>query len=199
MKSKRKKRAKAGRRRAKLVIKLSAWSNYIDYAHQLEGLLGKKPKELEIELVGLGEIPADTALLMRSIIRKRKEGTRVVTNGRSSLRAGAALVWLHGDKRLMRDDARITLRAVGPFEADNAPGVWDDRCRCEYCEMAEQDYIRVLRAINEFLPVKELAGRPIEFATLKQFGLVESEKQDRALAAAFERSPETAGNPRRDD
>lgn len=49
----------------------------------------------------------------------------------------------------------------------------------------EGDYARVLQLINEFLPVKELAGRLIEVPVLRQFGLVENEKVDRFLATAF--------------
>ena len=49
----------------------------------------------------------------------------------------------------------------------------------------EWDYLRVLQLINEFLPVKELAGRPIGLPLLRQFGLVENEKVDHFLAAVF--------------
>ncbi len=40
---------------------------------------------------------------------------------------------------------------------------------CDECEIEEVNYIHVLEAINEFLPAKELAGRPIEISVLKQF------------------------------
>jgi ADP-ribosylglycohydrolase len=43
----------------------------------------------------------------------------------------------------------------------------------------------VLQCINEFLPVKELAGGLIEMPVLRQFGLVENEKVDHFLATAF--------------
>jgi len=43
----------------------------------------------------------------------------------------------------------------------------------------------VLECINEFLPVKELAGRLIEMPVLRQFGLVENEKVDHFLATVF--------------
>jgi hypothetical protein len=56
--------------------------------------------------------------------------------------------------------------------------------------MEEEDYIRVLHAINEFLPVKELAGRPVEVSVVKEFGLVDNEKVDGLLATAFGRSKE---------
>ena len=43
----------------------------------------------------------------------------------------------------------------------------------------------MLKVIDEFLPVKELAGRPIKVPVLRQFGLVENEKLDRFLHTAF--------------
>jgi len=53
----------------------------------------------------------------------------------------------------------------------------------------EAEYAQALQLINEFLPVKELAGRLIEAPLLRQFGLVENEKLDRFLADAF-RAPQ---------
>jgi len=56
----------------------------------------------------------------------------------------------------------------------------------------EGDYARVLEVINEFLPVKELAGRLIGVPVLRQFGLVENEKVDDYLATVFSKRPEPA-------
>src|SRR3954467_11496511 len=95
--TKRTKRRKLNRRHSKLVLKLRSWGNFIDEAFELESLLAKKPARLHVEFVGSGEIPADSALLMRSILLKRSHRTRVVTNARSSLQGATALVWLLGD------------------------------------------------------------------------------------------------------
>jgi hypothetical protein len=56
--------------------------------------------------------------------------------------------------------------------------------------MEEEDYIRVLHAINEFLPVKELAGRPVEVSVLREFGLIDNKGVDGLLATAFGRVKE---------
>jgi hypothetical protein len=184
------KRNKPIKRQSKLLIKLSSWNSYIDEAYQLESLLAKKPKQLQIEFVGSGEIPADTALLMRSMILKRSPRTRIITNARSSLIGPTVLVWLMGDIRHLREDAQLRFRPSGPFGGQDAPVAWRDRCTCDECEIDEQNYIRVLHAINQFLPVNELAGQQIEIAVLKQFGLVENEKVDTFLAAAFGRDKE---------
>jgi hypothetical protein len=190
MKSKRTKRTKTVKRQSKLVLKLRSWGNYIDEAYQLESMLARKPARLQIEFVGPGEIPADSALLMRSMILKRSGRTRIVTNARSSLQGATVLIWLLGDARLIRDDARLHFRPAGPFVPDDAPTVWKDRSFFEDDDLEEDDYIRVLQAINEFLPVKELAGRPVETPVLKQFGLIDNQKVDELLATAFRREKE---------
>jgi len=61
------KRTKSAKRHSKLLLKLRSWGNYIDEAYQLESILAKKPARLQIEFVGSGEIPPDSALLMRSM------------------------------------------------------------------------------------------------------------------------------------
>jgi hypothetical protein len=190
MKSKRTRRAKSVKRPSKLVLKLRSWGNYVEEAYQLESIIAKKPARLQIEFVGSGEIPADSALLMRSMILKRSERTRIVTHARSSLQGATVLIWLLGDTRLIREDARLHFRPAGPFVADDASTVWKDRSFFDDDGMEEEDYIRVLQAINEFLPVKELAGRPVETSVLKQFGLIDNQKVDDMLATAFRREKE---------
>src|SRR5215471_9065663 len=112
------KRTKTTKRHSKLLLKLRSWGGCIDEAYQLESLLAKKPARLQIEFVGCGEIPADSALLMRSIILKRSPTTRIVTNARSSLQGATLLIWLLGDTRKIREDARLHFRAAGPFVAE---------------------------------------------------------------------------------
>jgi len=106
------------------------------------------------------------------------------------LQNGSVFVWLTGDVRTIRDDARLYLRRVDSIEEDdaeqkqNAPSYRDS-----YSEIdpEEADYAQVLQLINEYLPVKELIGR-IRVPLLKQFGLVENEHVDVFLATAFSKS-----------
>src|SRR5262249_34491488 len=122
MKSKRTKhnRRHSKQRQSKLLLKLRSWGDYIDEAYELESLLAKKPAQLKIEFVGCGEIPADSVLLMRSMILKRSPKIRITTNARSSLQGATVLIWLLGDTRQIREDARLHFRPAGPFVADNA-------------------------------------------------------------------------------
>ena len=125
----------------------------------------------------------------------RSPKTRIITNARSSLQGGSVLVWLMGDKRIIRDDARLYFRRVEWSEDNEVQSneVGNEKAheyRDSFSEIdpEEADYVRVLQRINEFLPVKELAGRPFGGPVLRQFGLVDSEAWDQFLAIAFGKS-----------
>jgi len=184
-----------GHRRFQLNILSYGASYYIERIGKLEKTLARKPQSLEIELIGAGEIPADSALLIRSVLLARRPKTRIITNARSSLQGGAVLVWLLGDSRRIREDARLFFRRSTLSEEEEAElnKPWthkEPKYRDSYSEIdpEEADYIRVLQLINEFLPVKELAGRLIGLPVLRQFGLVENERVDGFLATAFGKS-----------
>jgi hypothetical protein len=174
-------------------LKILGYGNcyYIKRIAEMERALARKPRVLQIDMVGVGEIPADSALLIRSVLLSRSPKTRLITNARSSLQNGSVLVWLLGDKRLIRNDARLFFRRTTLSEDDDAKQDDDWKDEPEFCDSfseidpEEGDHARVLQYINEFLPVKELADRLIELPVLRQFGLVENEKVDQFLATAF--------------
>ena len=186
-------RSSQGNSRFQLKVMPFDNSYYVGRILELEKVLSRKPRQLQITLIGVGEIPADSALLIRSVLMNRSPKTRIITNARSSLQGGSVLVWLLGDDRMIRDDARIHFRRADL--ADDAEAKLDDKetepkYRDSYSEIdpEEGDYARVLQLINEFLPVKELAGRLIGVPVLRQFGLVENEKVDEFLTTAFAKS-----------
>jgi hypothetical protein len=188
-------RSRQGRRRFQLKIMSYGNSYYIERIAQLERVLHRKPRVIQIDMIGVGEIPADSALLIRSVLMARSPQTRIITNARSSLQGGSVLVWLMGDQRIIRADARLYFRRVDWSEGDEAGSneigkESEHKYRDSFSEIdpEEADYVRVLQRINEFLPVKELAGRPVGIPVLRQFGLVESEAWDQFLAVAFGKS-----------
>ena len=153
---------------------------YIQRIVELEGVLKKKPRQLQIDMLGEGEVPADWALLVRSILLERSPKTRIITNARSSLQNSSVLVWLLGDRRLIRADARVFFRRAEESDDEDTGKIWKEGD-------LKYSHAKVLALINEFLPVKELAGRPIELPELRLFGLVENEKLDDFLATVFAR------------
>jgi len=196
-----KERSRRGLRRFQVEVWSYGNSYYIERIAELERALAKKPGVLHIELVGTGEIPADVALRFRSALMERSPKTRIVTNARSSLQGGSVLLWLLGDRRTIRDDARLYFRrtTLSPDDEVQEHGAWKDdepKYRDSYSEIDpdEGDYARVLEVINEFLPVREMAGRLIGVPVLRQFGLIENEKVDSFLATVFSKSSEAAGS-----
>jgi hypothetical protein len=171
-------------------LQVMAYGNryYIERIAKLESALARKPRVLQIDLIGVGEILADFALIIRSALMKRSPRTRVVTNACSSLQGGTVLVWLMGETRIIREDAKVFFRKANLPEEDDEPewkdkeiSLWDS----SDLDPEEGDYARVLQLIDEFLPVKEMAGRLVSVPELKQFGLVENPKLDAFLETAF--------------
>src|SRR3989449_10415797 len=123
-----KERSRQGLRRFQVEVWSYGNSYYIERIAQLESVLAKKPRVLHIEIVGTGEIPADVALRFRSVLMERSPKTRIVTNARSSLQGGSVLLWLLGDSRTIRDDARLYFRRTTLSEEDEVQenGVWKD-------------------------------------------------------------------------
>lgn len=192
-----KKQSRQGLRRFQ--VEVSSYGSYIERIAELKRVLAKKPRVLHIEIVGTGEVPADAALRFRAALMERSPKTRIVTNARSSLQGGSVLLWLLGDSRTIRDDARLYFRRASLSEDDEVQenGFWKDdepqyRDSYSWIDPEEGDYARVLQIINEFLPVTEMAGRLIGVPVLRQFGLVENEKVDNFLATVFATSPEPA-------
>jgi hypothetical protein len=191
------KRSRQGLRRFQVEVR--SWGNYVERIADLERALAKKPRVLQIELVGTGEMPADVVLRFRTALMQRSPKTRVVTAAHSSLQGGSVLLWLLGDSRTIRDDARLYFRRTTWSEDDEVNENGDSKdnepaYRDSYSEIDpdEGDYARVLQLINEFLPVKEMAGRLIGTPVLRQFGLIENEKVDSFLAAIFSKSQDPA-------
>ncbi len=188
-----------GRRRLQLKM-MYGQAYYIEWISKLEAALAKRPRTLHIEFIGQGEVPADSALLIRSVLMNRSPKTRLITNARSSLQGGSVLVWLLGDERLIRHDARLYFKRVDPAEEEehDFPKNSEPKYRDSFSEIDpdDYDYARVLQVINEYLPVKELAGRIIRVPVLKQFGLIDSEKVDELLISAFGRGKEQHEQPR---
>ncbi len=174
----------------RLLFKIRFFCDYADQIGQLEKALARKPEKLQLDIIGSGELSPDTALLMRSVLVGRSPKTHLITNARSSLQGGAVLVWLMGDTRLIREDAKLYFRKSNKDDEEDDGEDWkDEKSDDSETDLEEVDYGQVLQHIDNFLPVKELAGRPVDLDVLRQFGLVDNQKVDRFLASAFAKPP----------
>ena len=180
-------------------------SYYLERVAKLEDALADVPKQLHLELMGDGEIDVDWALVIREVLIQRSAETKLITHARSTLKNGSVLVWLLGDHRIIRADARVFFRKADYAEPTATPEkVWDEDS-LEYVDAdseadpEEANQAKVLQYINEFLPVPELAGRIIDVPTLRQFGLIENEKLDAMLNTAFSTSADVVEATRERD
>jgi hypothetical protein len=170
----------------RLQFKIRFFCDYAEQIGQLEKALARKPEKLQLDIIGSGELSPDTALLMRSVLVGRSPKTHLITHARSSIQGGAVLVWLMGDTRLIREDAKLYFRKSSKEDDDEDDEDWkDEKSEDAEAELEEVDYAQVLQYIDHFLPVRELAGRPVGLEVLRQFGLVDNEKVDHFLAAVF--------------
>ena len=190
------KKSRQGLRRFRVEVR--SWGNYVEQIAELKRVLAKKPRTLQIEIVGTGEISADSALRFRAALMERSSRTRILTNAQSTVQGGTALLWLLGDIRTIRGDARLYFRRTTLSEDDevrvNGEGESEEpayRDSYSTVDADEGDYARVLQIINEYLPVKEMAGRLIGVPVLRQFGLIENDKMDSFLATVFSKCPKT--------
>jgi len=198
-----KKKSRQGLRRFRVEVR--SYGSYVERVAELERVLAQRPRALHIEIVGAGEIRPDVALRFRAALMDRSPKTQILTHARSSLQGGSVLLWLLGERRTIRDDARLYFRQTRLSEADEVQvdGVREGGelwYRDSFSELdpEEGDYARVLQVINEFLPVQEMAGRLIGVPVLRQFGLLENEETDRFLTTVFSKSPEPAQDSRSD-
>lgn len=181
---------KAGIHRFPLSLLHYGNSYYLERVAKLEKLLARRPRRFQIDLMGEGEISAEWAMLLGDILRQRSPRTHLVTHGRSSLKNGSVLVWLAGDQRLLAPNAQLFFRKTTVTEESESPAakVWsEDELKYSDSESDPDEiaHARLLQLINEYLPVKELAGKVVDVTTLRQFALVENEKFDSFLATAF--------------
>lgn len=165
---------------------------YLTRIVRLEEVLAEEPEQFQIDIIGECAIPADTALLIRSILNQRSPRTQLITNARSSVCGGSALIWLLGDMRMIRADAKLFFRRLDASELKEVKvdEPWSDpEARFEDSDSeanpGEDEYARVLEHISEFLPVKEMAGRMIGVPVLRQFGLVDNEAMDQFLSSTM--------------
>lgn len=169
--------------------------HYFAQFAKLQAAIRRKPRTLQINMIGTGEIPPDWALLIRAILLKRFPGTRLITNAQSSLHDGAVLVWLMGDQRMIREDARVFFKRNPLADEESVEiyaglGAAEPKYKDSFSSMdpEDADYERVFKLIDEFLPVNEFAGRVVSVGVLREFGLLENKPMDNLLASSFSKS-----------
>ena len=163
-------------------------SELTQFCDELIAKLAGGPKQLKLRFVGFSYSPADHALIISEILATKRNGVTIITDAWSPVIGSSVLTWLAGDIRRIRKTAYLNFRSPldnGNPRRRNFP--WDD-CFDLFAgdaepgiDLAEQDYKTVLQLIDEYLPIKQMAGKIITPDMLKEFGLLENSPLDNLL------------------
>ena len=138
----------------------------------LQSAFAEEPETLLIELLGPGMLLHDTALMLHEEIRNRPRATRVHARARTCLIDGAILLWLAADTRSMRKDTWIQISTLLEESLFVGSDDYPYSIRASEECPADTDFRAVVEYLEEYLPVKEIAGLRLFEPDLRDLGLL---------------------------
>ena len=141
--------------------------------NSIQAAFAEKPEKLTIELVGPGSLYNDTALMLHEELQKRPAGTRIHIRARTCLLDGAILIWLAADTRSMRSDTWIQLSQLPEESLFSGNDDYPSSIRASEESPADTDFRTIVRYIDEFLPVNEIAGFRLFEPDLRELGVLD--------------------------
>lgn len=153
--------------------------------------------KISLELLGPGMMLHDTALMLFEVLRNRQPHIHIHAHSHTCLSDGALLIWLAADTRTIRADAWIQLCHV-----PQTPKPRRNRLHANYTSSlpvederpSDTDLRTIMRHLDEWLPVSEIAGMRLFEKDLKDLGLIEDVASDENLAALFAGSAQALKN-----
>lgn len=171
------------------------------FINDLERAFARKPNQVTVDLVGPGALLPDTALILHEVILDRPPATQFVTRARSGLVDASILPWLLGDRREMRSTGWVYLSIPKPLQkrlnpawaAETEDPPWCDDGLFGFFLVDSHywaDWEQVLRLIEPYLPLDDIAGKRLGPSALRCLGILDGNPIDRLLEAS-------AGSPDR--
>lgn len=190
------------------------------FVETLQKALAKRPRQLVLRFLGVCRMGSDPALVIHHVLSQRDPAIQVHADAWSPIAGPGVILWLAADTRALRPDAWIWFRGprgsrpgfdpATPMlrnpdawkgedeDEEDEPGFFR-RLRMEV-RVSAFDQPAVLQIIGRYLPALELANQPIPPSVLREFGLLDDGRLDRALTAAFaagsKESPTPDASPR---
>jgi hypothetical protein len=170
-----------------------AEENIVTQLSLLESALEKEPLFFNLQLIGPAVMASDKALLLYDALMQRSPRTRLITYARSCLLDATVLLWLAGDERKIRETAWIqmdSLERLLDTEPWKNPEVARRRSISKFVTEPAwvTDYRTAARLLNEYLPLEEVADRPIFRAELAELGLLATADEEIHLTKCFAKS-----------
>ena len=143
---------------------------------------------IRLELLGPGIMLHDTALMLFEVLRNRPSHIQIHAHSHTCLSNGAVLIWLAADTRTIRADAWIQLCPI-----PKTPKPRRNRQHTNYAsglpvedeQPADTDLRTIMRHLDEWLPVSEIAGMRLFEKELRDLALIQDSESDQNLAALF--------------
>jgi hypothetical protein len=168
-----------------ITLNLESESNF-ELFQTVKSALAKKPKILSIDLVGVRQISQDIVLAIWDLVQDAKKGgLKVITRAYSSLYDGSLLLLLIGDiRRIRKNTAFIQLDSLKRLESTDFSDL--PRKLCVIDEPAWLfNYRHVVKIMNHYIPVEELADKRLPMEVLGEYGLLDSVEEETELVKLF--------------
>lgn len=166
------------------------------FINELERSFARKPRVVTVDLLGPGALLPDTALVLHEVILARPPETRLLTRARSGLINASVLPWLLGDRRELRSTGWIYLRIPKALQKKLNPAWATDKEDPPWCDDGPfsffledshymADWEQVLRLIEPYLPLDDIAGKRLTASDLRDLGILDGNPIDRLLEASM--------------
>ena len=168
----------AGKNPVLVVPECDSAPELLAFNDNLIEVLAREPAMLTMRFVGVHQMCPDSALLIVETMKGKSPKTKIVTEAWSSLIEGSALIWLSGDSRRIRSTAWLFFRNSQLVKNREPQLPWEMEgmfCPGPSFHLRERDYQTVLRLINRYLPVKDLADTPVTPHILSEYCLLEGQ------------------------
>jgi len=168
-----------------------AEENAVIQLSHLESAIEREPSLINLQLIGPSVMASDKALLLYDALMQRSPKTRLITYARSCLLDASVLLWLAGDERRIRETTWIqmdSLERLLDTEPWKSPEAARRRSISKFVTEPAwvTDYRTASRILNEYLPLEEVADRPIYKAELDEMGLLSKSGEEMILSKLFQ-------------
>lgn len=182
--------------KAEVLINFSNVFMHDEIYQNVKGAISKKPKVLEIDLVGVGNLDQSICLsLWHLLTERRNPQTRLVVCCNANLIDGEVLLLLAADEKRIRPKTWMEISSLKKYEAmDFSRRAWSSK---QFGSQHDEpffitDYRNVFEIMNRYLPCELLSkGRVDIQETFKEYGLLNNTQEEKDFCRLFECSEET--------
>jgi hypothetical protein len=181
------------RDKVEVLINFSNQFSHDEIYSNLKEAISKKPSVMEIDLVGLGNLPQDLCLSLWYLLTSKDPKTHLVVSCNGNLVDGEVLILLAADEKKIRPRTWMEISSLKKYEAmDFSRRAWSSK---QFGSQHDEpffitDYRNVFEIMNRYLPCELISkGRVDIRETFKEYGLLHSEQEEESFRNLFKAEP----------